>query len=303
MTANKYTAFGALAIVLWSTTIAFSRTLTQAVGTLTAGAAVYMLAGLAAMVYAARSPGGLRGLARLPRAYLWGCGALFVVYIAAIYAAIGIAATNSQVITVGLINYLWPALSLVFSIPLLGKRWRPLLLIGIVLALAGTWLAMGSTSAYSAGGAMAGGRALTAYALALIAAVCWGLYSNLSRRWGGEEGASGVPLFLLASGLALLVLRLFAPEESAWSLAPALIALYLGLGPGMMGYILWDFSMRRGDMVLVASLSYATPLLSSLISILVLGVTPGAGWWLAVFMVMAGAVICKASITDSPAAS
>jgi drug/metabolite transporter (DMT)-like permease len=297
LTMRRYTIAGLVAILLWSTSVALSRELTEALGTLTAATAVYLVAGLLSCVYAWRSPGGW-AVAQLPRSYLFGCGALFVLYITMLYLAIGAAQDRAQVITVGLINYLWPALSLVFSIPMLHKRAKPSLIIGLVMALAGIWLAAQSGQAFSLQDVAGNSGGLVPYGCALVAAICWGIYSNLTRRWGGQTDIGGVPLFLLASGIALLLLRLPIQETGVWSLHALSLLLFMALGPAMLAYLLWDASMRKGDMILVASLSNATPLLSSLISMVVLRVTPGLFFWLAVLMVMLGAVICRSAIVD-----
>ena len=289
---------GAIAIVLWSTSVAFSRSLTESLGTLPTGAAVYTLAGLIACLYVWRQPGQFRPLLRLPRAYLLGCGALFVIYIIALYLAIGLSASRSQVVVVGLINYLWPALSLAFSVPLLGKRAGPGLLLGMALALAGIWLAAGAGLGISLQEALNDSAGIVPYVCALVAAVTWGLYSNLSRRWAGGAGSGAVPLFLLASGLLLALLSRVAPEPSAWTPGLVVLVLYMAIGPAMLAYVLWDASVRQGDITLVSSLSYFTPVLSSLISIAVLGVTAGLGFWLAVVLVMAGAVVCTWAVRD-----
>ena len=61
---------------------------------------------------------------------------------------------------------------------------------------------------------------------------------------------------------------------------------------------LWDRAMRKGKIILVASLSYFTPLLSIIISSLYLQVAVKANLWIARGLVIAGAVICKFSIID-----
>ena len=297
-----YTGFGIAAILLWSTTVAFSRALTESLGTLTTAALVYVVAGVVACLYVWRRRGSLRALFLLPHAYLLGCGGLFVLYITVLYLAIGTAQSHSQVITVGLINYLWPALSLAFSIPLLHKKAKPWLPLGMALALAGILLAVTATQGVSFQDLLSGSGGWACYALALVAAVSWALYSNLSRRWAGEADTGAVPLFLLASGVVLVVARLFVHETSAWSPNMLLLLLYVALGPAMLAYILWDTSVRKGDIVLVASLSYFTPLLSSMVSAIVLTVAPGPAWWLALLLVVLGAVASKTAIVDSPAA-
>ena len=297
--APRYSLLGLVAILLWSTTIAFSRSLTEQLGTLTAAFWIYTLAGLLGMLMAILQPGGSwRKMFSLPRSYLWGCGALFVIYIAALYLAVGSASNRTQVIAVGLLNYLWPGLSLAFSVPILKRKASPWLAAGIVLALAGVWLATtaGSSDSDNALAFISAGSLLP-YSLALLAAASWGLYSNLSRRWGGEEEGGAVPLFLLASGLLLGILRLASPETSTWSTSALLELGYMALLPGMLAYVLWDVAVRKGNLILVASLSYLTPLLSTLFTILVLGVQPGPGLWIGALMVVAGALVCKQSIT------
>jgi drug/metabolite transporter (DMT)-like permease len=296
-TASRYSALGLVAILLWSTTIAFSRSLTEQLGTLTAAFWIYTLAGLIGLAVAGLQPGNsLHSMLRLPRAYLWGCGTLFVVYIAALYLAVGSANNRTQVVAVGLLNYLWPGLSLIFSVPILKRKANHWLGVGIAMAIVGVWMATaaGSDSTIQT---MLNEGSLLPYSLALLAAASWGLYSNLSRRWGGEEEGGAVPLFLLASGLLLGALRLASPETSTWSPRSLVELGYMALLPGMLAYVLWDVAVRKGNLVLVASLSYLTPLLSTLFSILVLGVESGPYLWSGALLVAVGAIICKQSIT------
>jgi drug/metabolite transporter (DMT)-like permease len=297
-TVQRSTLLGLVAILLWSTTIAFSRTLTEQLGTFTAAAFIYTLAGLVGLLYTGLRPGALSGLRHLPRLYLFGCGALFVAYIATLYLAIGTSATRVQVLVVGLINYLWPGLSLVFSIPILGRRARPALPLGILLAFAGIWIATTGADSLSILAIKQEQQNLLPYGLALFAAVCWGLYSNLSRRWAGENDGGAVPLFLLASGILLGAFRLFSPEITHWSPAASFELAYMAILPGMLAYVLWDIAVRKGEIILVASLSYLTPLLSTVFSTIILNVQPGVSLWLGAVLVIIGAVLCKVSIVE-----
>ncbi len=295
--ARRSTLLGVVAILFWSTTIAFSRSLTEQLGTLTAGALIYLLAGMIGLGVSLAQGHSLRTYLSMPKLYLLGCGALFVAYIVLLYLAVGSAATRTQVLAVGLINYLWPGLSLVFSIPILGGRAKPLLPVGILLALAGVWLATTGSEVTLADLLAEPGAALP-YGLSFAAAVCWALYSNLSRKWAGESEGNGVPLFLLASGAILGLLRLAQPEVPQWSARAVLELLYMALFPGMLAYVLWDVAVRRGEILLVASLSYLTPLLSTLFSSFLLAVRPSPLLWLGALLIIAGAVLCKRSITE-----
>ena len=302
--AGSFTAslLGILAVLFWGTTVAFARSLTQQLGTLTAGASIYLLSGAIGCAYVSTRPGGWTQLLRLPRAYLFGCGSLFVLYMVCVYLALGRAAGQQQAVEVGIMNYLWPGLTLVFSIPVLRKRARATLPVGIVVAFAGVVLAVTQNEAFlwRALGANLRGNSVP-YFLALVAAVSWALYSNLSRRWAGGAKGNAVALFLLATGIVFLAFRLTTTETSRLTSRTAGELLYMILFPTLLAYSFWDAAMRRGEVVLVASVSYLTPLLSTIVACLYLGVRMGVALWLACALVIGGAVACRFSVTERPA--
>jgi drug/metabolite transporter (DMT)-like permease len=110
------TFLGILAILFWSTNIAFARSLTEQIGLLTSGAVLFLLGGLFSLLYMVWTHKGLGFLKKSSKKYLFGCGALFVVNTVSLQAAIGLSASRAQTVIVGLINYLWPVLSLWFSL-------------------------------------------------------------------------------------------------------------------------------------------------------------------------------------------
>jgi drug/metabolite transporter (DMT)-like permease len=292
------------AVLIWSASVACVRSTTAGLGTLTAASATYLLAGVLACLAAYSSGRRRRELAALPRRYLVGCGGLFVAYMVAYYLALGLAGDHERSLEVGLINYLWPALVMAFSVPILGRRWRWFLVPGLLLAVGGTALATlsGQEWTWAALAARVRGDWLP-YLLALVAAVVWGLYSNLSRRWAGhcEEGA--VPLFTLASGLVLFGLRLAFPEPAAhWTARAAAEVAFTAVFPALLGYWLWETAMRRGNMTLVAAASYFTPVLSTVLaSVYLRGRVPSRELWLGCALVTAGAVLSKLAIVEEPA--
>lgn len=298
-----YTAQGMLAVLFWSSTIAFSRSLTERLGTLTAAAAIYLIAGILAMLAYVRDPAALRRVISLPKRYLLGAGALFVGYMLALYLAVGLSRDRAQAVEVGVVNYLWPGTTLLFSVPVLKRRARWTLLPGAALAFGGVVVAIAQTGPLTWTGFRE--RLLEnplPYALALAAAVAWGFYSTCSRRWVGAREEHALPLFLLASGLVLLGLRASSTETSDWSGSTGWMLAYMAVLPTLVAYACWDRAMRKGDLVLVASASYATPLLSTLLSCAFLGVPMTAGLWIACAMVIAGALVCRYSVGDDAAA-
>ena len=130
MNANtRSTAYGIMALIFWGSTIAFSRSLTEKLGTLTTASYIFLLAGGLSCTYLIISR-EFGKLVHLPKVYLFGCGTLFIVYMASLYLAIGSATNRLQTLEVGLVNYLWPSLTLVMAAPILKKKARATLIPG-----------------------------------------------------------------------------------------------------------------------------------------------------------------------------
>ena len=296
---NLNTIFGILAILFWGTTIAFSRSLTEQLGPLTAASWIYMLSGIWGCIYLINKPGRIKKIFQLPILYLIGCGTLFILYMVCLYLAVGLAFSREQVIEVSIINYLWPGLTLIFSLPILHKKGKIILIPGIIIAFAGFYLATVNSGMFS-WEVFKGNFQVSylPYLLAFMAAITWGLYSNLVRRWAGHTEVGAVPFFLLATGLVLTTIRFVFPEESYWTPQVIVELLYMSVFPTFLAYTFWDRAMRKGKIILVVSLSYFTPLLSIVISSLYLQVAVKANLWIACGLVIAGAVICRFSIID-----
>ena len=295
---NWSTGGGLAAVVLWSTTIAVARSLSEQMGPVTAGPCVYLIGGLLCLLWLGRQRTPVRRLLALSRRYVFGCGFLFVLYTVLLYLAVGSAADRQQVLEIGLVNYLWPTATILFSLLLLDKRANLLLVPGTVFALAGEFLVITQgtrVSWASFWGHLQANPA--AYAFAFAGAVTWALYSTLTRRWSRPGTGGAVELFIPATGLALLAMRLFSTESSAWSVQAAGEAVTLGIFT-MLAYALWDMAMRKGRLTLVVACSYFTPVLSTFVSCLYLKVTPGLGLWVGSLMLVTGSLMTWLSISD-----
>lgn len=137
---NRGTALGLLALLFSASTVGFSRIATESVGPITAGAVVFLAGGTISCAWSARAS-TLRAISRHPPRYLLGCGALFAFYTLALYLAIGLAGDRRVTVEAALVNYLWPAAVLLFSVPILGARAKPALILGAAAAFAGIALA------------------------------------------------------------------------------------------------------------------------------------------------------------------
>jgi len=287
-----------LAIFLWSATVALARSLSEQVGAITAAAAVHLVAGTASVAFLLSSTTRLRHVKQLPKKYLLSCGTLFVVYMLVLFVGVGLAKDRSQVLEVGLLNYLWPALTVLLSLVLLNKRAGWLLIPGTLLALVGEWLVLTQ-------GANISWRSFlenvasnpAAYACGLTAACSWALYSNLTRRWASAERTGAVDFFLPVTGLVLLLVCLAVKEQGSWNARAVVEVGVLGVVT-WLAYRLWDFAMRKGDVVLVAACSYLTPLFSTLVSCVYLNVSAEISLWIGCILIVVGSLVTWRSVSD-----
>ena len=96
------TISGLAAILLWSSTVALARSISEQLGPITGAACVYGVGGLLSMgrlLWRGSLGERVRGLSSR---YLLGCGALFLAYTLLLFLAVGLATDRTQVLEVGL---------------------------------------------------------------------------------------------------------------------------------------------------------------------------------------------------------
>ena len=299
---QRSATYGAVGHRALSFSVAVARSLTEALR-YHGGGLGYLLGGILRGL--CTSCGAAACVPPLLARYLVGCGT-FSLAAFSFYVAIGLAADRLQLLEVGLVNYLWTVLTVLLSVPILGKRAGSCLLPGVVAAAVGTVLVLTQGGGFSCvqmarhvlGNPMA-------YGAALVAAVTWALYSNLCRRWGKGNQEGAVVLFMCVTGAVLLGVRLLLTEPTGWSVRTLIEVLFLA-STSTAGYAFWDVGVRRGDFVVISTSSYFTPLLSSVVSCLYLGVMPGGRLWAGCLLIIMGAWVSRAAIheggADSPSA-
>jgi drug/metabolite transporter (DMT)-like permease len=282
------TAIGCGALAIWAS-LALLTTMVAAVPPFQLTAMTFAIAALLAAAKWILRREDPRPLLRMPAgAWLVGIGGLFLYH--ALYFA---AFTRAPPVAVNLITYLWPLLIVIGAGLMPGERIAPRHLVGAVAGLLGVAVLTGAGLSFEA-------RYLPGYALAFGCAVMWALYSVLSRRYA-DVPSDAVAAFcagtaLLAALAHLLLEQSVVPDARGW-LAVAL----LGLGPVGAAFYLWDHGVKRGDLRLLGTLSYLTPLAST--AVLVLAGRAEASWRLAVacVLVVGGAAI--AAQVTTPRAS
>jgi drug/metabolite transporter (DMT)-like permease len=253
MTRTRATVIGFIAVLLWSLLALFTVG-SAPVPPLLLNAICFSIGGALGLVWTARS-GGFGQLRQVPlRVYAFGTLGLFG-YHALYFSALRLAPAAEA----GLIAYLWPLLIVLFSGLLPGETLRPGHLVGALLAFAGAALII------TGGGPGFRAEYLPGYGLALLCALTWSAYSVLSRRTGHAPTAS-VAVFCIATAIASVLLHL-AIEETVWPAGAIGWAstVALGLGPVGLAFYVWDIGVKRGDIQMLGTASYAAPILSTLI--------------------------------------
>ncbi|OGJ88063.1 MAG: hypothetical protein A2268_04645 [Candidatus Raymondbacteria bacterium RifOxyA12_full_50_37] len=289
---RSFTLLGFIALAIWSVTPGMVRVLGERLGPYSAGAAVYLAGGAAGLTLQAfLLPHGLRVYRSFSWKYLVVCGSLFALYMPCIYQALTSAASRHQALEVALINYLWPTFILLFSMPILSTRPTMLLLPGVLLACSGVIVALSSGLDLSAAAARVTHNPFP-YGLAFICALTWGLYSNFSRKYAAQAQGSAVFLFMAVAGIVLLVLRWRAAENPVFSASTLALAGLMAVLT-VTAYLFFELAMRKGDMVLVASASYFTPILATCVSGLYLNTPPGLRFMIGAACITFAAWICR----------
>lgn len=291
---RRATLIGLVAVLCWSCTVGLIRSVTEALGAVGGAAMLYSVS--AVLVLAVRGvprPAQLRGVSKV---YLIGCGLLFALYEICLSVAIGLAQDRTQSMELGMINYLWPSLTIVLAVLCRQQHARWWLWPGVALCIWGLVRVLGGDAAGAGNGPwwqelVAHMRSNPlAYVLAFGAALLWPVYSVLSRIHGG--GFNGVGLFLLLTS-AVLWLQwwwLGAPAmQGSWSVAAQVLAVGATTA---MGYGCWEHGIQRGNLAVMAAGSYFTPVLSALWASVWLAVQPGWPFWQGVVLVTVGSLVC-----------
>jgi drug/metabolite transporter (DMT)-like permease len=95
------------------------------------------------------------------------------------------------------------------------------------------------------------------------------------------------------ASLALWLKYAFSDHTApmAFTLVPLLEVLFVGLSTAI-AYSAWNHGIQQGNLTLLATASYFTPVLSALLGSLWLGLTPPLAFWQGVAMITLGSLIC-----------
>jgi len=221
MDRKKATLTGLAAIVLWSTMVGLIRGVSEGLGPVGGAAMIYTLSGLLCLVTV-----GLPNLRRFSPRYLMAGSVLFVSYEICLALSLGYATTRHQAIEVGMVNYLWPSLTIVFAILFNRQKSTLWVIPGLLISLLGvSWVVGGDKGLSLADIAQNVVSNPLSYGLAFVGAFIWAAYCTVTSKYA--RGQNGITLFVLLTALTLWVKYAFSDQPEMVFSVPVVIKLLM----------------------------------------------------------------------------
>ena len=172
------------------------------------------------------------------------------IYTIMLYAALKL----SPIFEATTLNYLWPILLVILSSFLNKQPLKLSAILGVIIGFIGMLLVITPKDAISFNGLQIG------EILAIACGFLWALYSTLAKKQSYPAGF--LPAAFCVFSIICLALHI-ALEKTVWpNTFETLILLLLGFT--RISYSFRDQAMKKGDVVLLASLSYFLPLITTL---------------------------------------
>ena len=286
MTKQKATLIGLIAIVLWSTMVGLIRGVSEGLGPVGGAAAIYSLSGMLLILKLA-----CRNNRRFPVGYLVSGSVLFVSYEICLALSLGYAASRHQAIEVGMVNYLWPSLTILFAILFNGQKTTWIIVPGLLLAITGICWVLGGENGLNPGEIISNiTSSPLSYFLAFLGAFIWATYCTVTNKYA--RGFNGITVFVLLTALSLWVHYFLTPQPEMMFSTPVVIKLVSAALTLGFAYAAWNVGILHGNVTIMAVGSYFTPVLSSALAAILLSAPLSFSFWQGAIMVCVGSLLC-----------
>lgn len=285
-TKRNATLIGLIAVLLWSSIVGLIRSVSESLGATGGAAMMYSVASVFLLISI-----GFPKISEFPRRYLiWG-SLLFVSYELCLALSIGYSNTNRQAIEVGMVNYLWPALTMVAAILFNNQKSNWLVIPGFVIAILGICWVLGGEQGLDLKSMLENIKDNPlSYGLAFIGALIWAAYCTVTARIA--KGKNGVTLFFMLTALVLWVKYLVIGGAPMVFNLHAIIYLVLAAAAMGFGYAAWNVGILHGNVTILAGASYFIPVFSAALAAIVLQTPLSMSFWQGAAMVCIGSVLC-----------
>lgn len=285
-TTQKATLFGLMAIVLWSSVVGLIRMVSEGLGPIGGAALIYSIGAFFLLGVI-----GWPKLREFSAGYLAIGSLLFVAYEICLSLSLGYASDRIQAIELGMINYLWPCFTVLMAMLFNGQQAKWWVFLGLLLSLCGVGWIMSGEGGWSPVQMVTNISSNPfSYSLSFSGALIWAVYCNVTKKMA--QGKNGVVVFMTLTALALWLIYFFNNESTmrfTFSATVALLCAGVAMGAG---YAAWNIGILHGNMTLLATVSYFTPILSVVFAAVVLNTPLTLDFAQGVLMVTLGSLIC-----------
>lgn len=225
------------------------RSVSEGLGPVGGAAMIYTVSGLLCLVTV-----GFPDLRRFSTRYLIAGSILFVSYEMCLALSLGYAATRSQAIEVGMVNYLWPSLTIAFAILFNGQKTTLWVIPGLLISLLGVCWVLGGENGLQLNDIMQNVvSSPLSYGLAFAGAFIWAAYCTVTSKYA--KGQNGITLFVLLTALSLWVKYAVSDQPEMVFSVPVVVKLLMcGVALGF-GYAAWNIGILHGNMPPVRAIS------------------------------------------------
>ncbi|MEJ5136823.1 MULTISPECIES: aromatic amino acid DMT transporter YddG [Acinetobacter] len=290
MSKNLATLIGLSAILQWSSIVGLLKKISFSLGAELAVLLMYTLSTCILLIFFK-----IPNLKLISKKYLIFSTLLFVIYELCFSYAIALAQTAQQAIEVSLVNYLWPGLTVAMLILFKEIKFNVFVIVGLAISLSGIILIQ------TGQGALTWSNILSnilenpiSYILAFVGATLWSLYCVITKKY--SDGHNPISFFFVAISIVLWSKYLWSNGLSLNAIPEVELTTIglLGIVSVVMalGYAAWNIGIIKGNITILVTLSYFSPVISTLISMFILQTNLPTEFWYGVILVTSGSLVC-----------
>ncbi|TQF70757.1 aromatic amino acid DMT transporter YddG [Pseudoalteromonas luteoviolacea] len=284
----RCTIYGIVAVLIWSAVLHLVRIVSEDFGAIGGAALVYTYSAIFLVSFL-----GIPTINKLPKKYILIGGALFVSYELCLSLSLGFSNSREQSTQVLIVNYLWPTFTVLGAIISKQNKANLMLLVpGCLLAFIGICFVVSDNITTLFNGVVANVSSNPiAFVLAFFGAIIWAVYCNVTKSLSGGQNA--VTLFFIFTALTLWSKWYLLNAGFTYNFSFKSVFILLLAGGGMaLGYGLWNKAIISGNMIILAAISYFTPVFSGIFAAVILNVELTSGFWIGVTSVTFGSLLC-----------
>lgn len=288
MSKNLATLIGLSAILQWSSIVGLLKKISFSLGADLAVTLMYTLSTCILLIFFK-----IPNLKLISRQYLVFATLLFVIYEVCFSYAIALAQTAQQAIEVSVVNYLWPSLTVVMLILFKEIKFNPFVIVGLAISLGGIVVIQMGQGSFSWANIMQNIHSNPiSYILAFIGASLWSLYCVITKKYSNDHNP--ISFFFVAISVVLWIKYLWSHDLAnlpSFDLITTSYLLIVSLVVAL-GYAAWNIGIIKGNITILVTLSYFSPVISTVMSMLILQTSLPTEFWYGVFLVTIGSFVC-----------